>query len=118
MTSSKSPPPFPYLAPAKDGESRESTMVASAVMGAMHCAYTKGVASDVLKDLWLNGLEAYRMACLLDATNGIAQRVRPGMDWKQAAQSFYGEVLIKTKSRTEKFLMICEAMLPEDKDAP
>lgn len=118
MTSSKSPPPFPYLAPGNPDEARESTLIASGLMGAMHCAYTKGVEPAVLKDLWLNGLEAYRMACLTDAMQGIVQRIRPGMNFEQAARSFHGEVLLKAKQRAERFLMIAEAMLPEDNNAP
>lgn len=107
------PPPFPYIAPKVEGQ-RHSTEVGTALMGAMHCAYRGGLTDDVIKDLWLSGMEAYRLACLMDANEGVAQRVRPGMDWKQATQNFHGMVAKACLDKLQKFLMICEAMLPED----
>lgn len=110
------PPPFPFItAKKKDGKTRESTLIGQALMGAMHHAYKAQVPDDVLKDLWLNGMEAYRMACLIDAFEGTASRVGMGVNWEQAARSFHGLVIQKALSRTERFLMIAEAMLPPEK---
>lgn len=109
---SYSPPPFPLITSKKpDGSERLSTTVGLHLMGALHAAYRGGISDEVIKDLWLNGLEAYRMAALVEANEAIASRVRPGMDWKQATQNFHGQVVGKGVNKHNVFLMICEAML-------